>query len=97
MSAAISLRPENIHLAKQCPNVDVNIFAGFVREIAYFGSYSSYVVETVMTNATTQSASQIERIRITQSNNFRQDSSPIEKDDSVYFWWDAVAPVVLTQ
>ncbi|QJC56643.1 Spermidine/putrescine import ATP-binding protein PotA [Polaromonas vacuolata] len=98
MPAAVSLRPEKIHLSKSRPNVDVNLFTGKVREIAYFGSYSSFLVDTAVANANdaVQSLSQTISIRITQSNTARQDSSPIDKNDQVYFWWDAASPVVLT-
>jgi len=45
MPAALAVRPEKIEIAKSKPdNVSVNIFQGRVKEIAYFGSYNTYVV-----------------------------------------------------
>jgi putrescine transport system ATP-binding protein len=110
MSAAVALRPEKIHLSKYRPNVGVNLFTGKVREIAYFGSYSSYLLETAAVDANANANANIQTlattavqtlpdtisIRISQSNTARQDGSPIDKGDRVYFWWDATAPVVLT-
>ena len=46
MPLAVAVRPEKIYIAKNRPaDVSVNLFSGKVREIAYFGSYTSFVVE----------------------------------------------------
>lgn len=87
MSAAIAVRPEKIHIAKTRPDVDANLFSGKVREIAYFGSYNTFIVETA--NGRT--------VKITETNTTRHESSLITWDDRVFFWWDDSAPVVLTQ
>ncbi|MCZ8258075.1 MAG: polyamine ABC transporter ATP-binding protein [Polaromonas sp.] len=87
MSVAIAVRPEKIHIAKTRPDVSVNLFTGKVREIAYFGSYNTFIVE--MPNG--------RRLKITETNTTRHESSLITWEDAVFFWWDDSAPVVLTQ
>ena len=87
MAAAVAVRPEKIHIAKERPPVSQNIFTGKVREIAYFGSYSTFIVEMPGGRS----------VKITGSNATRQGSGDITWDDPVFFWWDAAAPVVLTQ
>ncbi len=44
MPLAIAVRPEKIDIGKSRPSVDSNLFTGKVKEIAYFGSYNTYVV-----------------------------------------------------
>ena len=87
MSVAIAVRPEKIHIDKTRPDVNVNLFTGKVREIAYFGSYNTFIVE--MPNG--------RRVKITETNTTRHESSLITWEDAVFFWWDDSAPVVLTQ
>ena len=88
MPAAIAVRPEKIHIAKTRPEgVGANLFSGKVREIAYFGSYNTFIVETP--NGRT--------VKITETNTTRHESALITWDDKVFFWWDDAAPVVLTQ
>ena len=87
MSAAIAVRPEKIHISKSRPEVDVNLFTGKVREIAYFGSYNTFIVE--MAGGRT--------MKITETNTTRHEAGVITWDDAVFFWWDDSAPVVLTQ
>jgi len=85
MPAAIAVRPEKIEISKQKPPVDRNLFAGKVKEIAYFGSYNTYIVL----------ASDGSRVRITEANTSRHDVGEITWEDDVFFWWSDVAGVVL--
>jgi len=87
MTVAVAVRPEKIHIGKERPPVNQNLFAGKVREIAYFGSYSTFIVE--MPGGRT--------VKITATNATGQGSSAITWEDPVFFWWDDSAPVVLTQ
>ncbi len=87
MAVAVAVRPEKIHIAKERPSVSQNLFTGKVREIAYFGSYSTFIVE--MPGGRT--------VKITATNATGQGSSAITWEDPVFFWWDDAAPVVLTQ
>ncbi|NDP63474.1 polyamine ABC transporter ATP-binding protein [Polaromonas sp.] len=85
MPLAIAVRPEKIGISKQRPAADRNVFTGKVQEIAYFGSYNTYIVL----------ASDGSRVRITEANTSRQDVSNITWEDSVFFWWDDRAGIVL--
>ena len=88
MPLAVAVRPEKIAISKDKPtDVTINLFSGTVREIAYFGSYSSYIVEMADGR----------RVKVTEANQSRHDNSDITWDDKVFFWWDDVAPVTLTQ
>ncbi|MES2980608.1 MAG: polyamine ABC transporter ATP-binding protein [Pseudomonadota bacterium] len=87
MQLAVAVRPEKIHAAKERPDVAINLFKGKVCEIAYFGSYSTFIVEMAGGK----------RVKITQVNTMRHEHDAITWDDEVFFWWDATAPVTLTQ
>lgn len=88
MAVAVAVRPEKIHIAKTRPEeVSTNLFSGKVREIAYFGSYNTFIVE--MADGRT--------VKITETNTSRHESSHITWEDPVFFWWDDIAPVVLMQ
>ena len=85
MRLAIAVRPEKIDISKSRPSVDRNVFAGKVKEIAYFGSYNTYILV----------ASDGAQVRITEANTSRHDHSDITWGDDVFFWWDDDAGVVL--
>ena len=87
MPLTIAIRPEKIYISKHRPDAVVNLFSGRVREIAYFGSYSSFIVEMADGR----------RVLITEANSSRLDNIDITWEDPVFFWWDASDPVVLTQ
>jgi putrescine transport system ATP-binding protein len=87
MKMAIAVRPEKIKISCQKPPVDINLFRGVVKEISYFGSYSTYLVTT----------DQGHTFKITEVNATRLDNSDITWGDTVYFWWNDSVPVVLTQ
>jgi len=87
MAVAVAVRPEKIHISKTRPDVNTNLFSGTVREIAYFGSYNTFIVE--MAGGRT--------LKITETNTTRHEASVITWDDAVFFWWDDSAPVVLSQ
>ena len=93
MVLAVAVRPEKIQISKAKPAVRHNLFTGIVREIAYFGSYSTYMVEMVTG----------QRVKITTTNTSRGDGGHIVNGgsitwgDAVHLWWDDTAPVTLTQ
>ena len=88
MAATIAVRPEKIHISATCPpDVTVNLFTGQVKEIAYFGSYNTFIVEMKGGR----------RLKITETNTTRNDGHTISWDDRVFFWWDDIASVVLMQ
>lgn len=85
MPVTIAVRPEKLEISKELPAVVNNVFTGTVKEIAYFGSYNTYIVI----------ASNGARVRITQANTSRHDLSRITWEDQVYFWWSDGAGIVL--
>ena len=87
MACAVAVRPEKITISKTRPTVFANLFVGTVKEIAYFGSYNTFIVE-VPGGAT---------VKILEANTSRYDSGEITWNDAVFFWFDETAPVVLTQ
>ena len=87
MPLTVAVRPEKIYISKVRPDVGVNLFNGKVREIAYFGSYTSFVVETAGGR----------NVVITEPNGSRLENIDITWEDRVFFWWDEADPVVLTQ
>ena len=87
ITCAVAIRPEKITLSKTRPARQSNLFGGTVKEIAYFGSYNTFIVE--MTGGGT--------VKILQANTSRYDGGDITWNDAVFFWFDEMAPVVLTQ
>jgi putrescine transport system ATP-binding protein len=91
MDVAVAVRPEKIHISKVRPNVSANLFHGKVREIAYFGSFNTYIVD--ISGEINGGLS----MKITETNTSRDEGSAITWEDPVFFWWDDTAPVVLLQ
>ena len=105
MPLAVAVRPEKIQIAKLKPAARQNLFAGKVQDVAYFGSYSTYVV----------AMGDGQRIKVTATNTMRGDGGHTGADgdrpasgdtsatgeitggDAVFFWWDDTAAVTLTQ
>ncbi|MDR7152211.1 putrescine transport system ATP-binding protein [Hydrogenophaga palleronii] len=86
MPVAVAVRPEKLEISKTAPvDAGPNLFKGKVKEIAYFGSYNTYIVQ----------AGDGSRLKITEANTSRQDLSDITWEDEVYFWWGDRAGVVL--
>ncbi|MCU0931656.1 MAG: polyamine ABC transporter ATP-binding protein [Serpentinimonas sp.] len=86
MNVAIAVRPEKIEISKTRPqDAGPNLFTGQVKEIAYFGSFNTYIVQA--TDGT--------RVKITEANTSRQDLSDITWEDNVFYWWGDKAGVVL--
>lgn len=83
---AVAVRPEKIEIARRPPPGGMhNVFSGRVCEIAYLGSYNTFIVQVPSG----------QRVKITGANSARQDLSDIAWDDQVFFWWPAEAGVVL--
>ena len=86
MPVAMAVRPEKVSISKKAPQgLSRNLFNGRVKEIAYFGSYNTFIVL----------ASDGTRVKITEANTSRHDLSNITWEDDVYFWWSDRAGVVL--
>lgn len=87
VTCALAVRPEKIEISKTPPDTRTNLFRGKIKEIAYFGSYNSYIVHT-------ESGL---RIKISDANATREQHAGLTWDDEVYFWWGDTAAVVLMQ
>jgi putrescine transport system ATP-binding protein len=86
MPVAVAVRPEKIDIAKERPaGVDHNLFSGRVKEIAYFGSYNTFIVVTP----------QGTKVKITEPNGSRHEQLDVTWEDDVFFWWDDLDAVVL--
>jgi putrescine transport system ATP-binding protein len=86
MPVAVAVRPEKISIGKQHPaGLRANLFSGRVQEIAYFGSYNSFILSTP----------QGARVKITEPNGSRHDKLDLTWGDDVFFWWDDTDAVVL--
>ena len=89
MALAVAIRPEKIRIDKTPPIPDspmaANVVTGTVREIAYMGSYSTYVVD--VTDGTV--------LKVTQANRSRDHEDDIVWGDRVYCFWDTQAGVLL--
>jgi len=86
MPVSVAVRPEKIDIAKERPpGVDHNLFTGRVKEIAYFGSYNTFIVVTP----------QGTKVKITEPNGSRHEQLEVTWEDDVFFWWDDLDAVVL--
>jgi putrescine transport system ATP-binding protein len=85
MPVTLAVRPEKIEVSKTRPDANINVFTGQVKEIAYFGSYNTYIVK----------ASDGSKVKITEANTSRHELSDITWEDTVFFRWSDSAAIVL--
>jgi len=93
----VAVRPEKINLTREPPPVasgvhqpdgaGENVVRGVVKEIAYMGDMSIYLVKTESGRT----------IRVTIPNVARHADDRITWDETVYVSWHAASPVVLTR
>lgn len=94
----VAIRPEKINLSRQPPAASpaagepdaasgANLVRGVVKEIAYMGDLSIYLVQ-IETGKT---------VRVTIPNIERHTDDRITWDETVYLSWHAESPVVLTR
>jgi putrescine transport system ATP-binding protein len=81
-----AVRPEKIQLSVEPPEQQDNVTRGVVKEIAYMGDMSIYLVQL----------STGKMMRVTQPNAYRH-ADDITWDQSVYLHWHASSPVVLIE
>jgi putrescine transport system ATP-binding protein len=90
MAVSLAVRPEKIRIDKRPPDAgsagSANAVSGVVSEIAYMGSYSTYVVKLPDDSV----------IKVTQTNRSRNHEDDIVWGDRVYCFWDTQAGVLLT-
>jgi putrescine transport system ATP-binding protein len=83
---AVAIRPEKIHITRARPEQRENVVAGTIKEIAYLGDVSRYLVR-LDTGAV---------VRVTQPNVDRHEARPAW-DERVWLHWHPSAIVVVTQ
>ena len=85
-----AVRPEKINMSRSLAEEHAlreNIVRGTVKEIAYMGDVSIYLVQ-IDSGKT---------VRVTLPNNMRDAEHRITRDESVYLSWHGSSPVVLTE
>jgi len=83
-----AIRPEKINLSREAPSQSgENLVKGVVKEIAYMGDMSIYLVQIASGRT----------IRGTIPNVARHADDRITWDETVYLSWHAASPVVLTR
>lgn len=80
-----AIRPEKVFMSTEPPAERENTARGVVKEIAYMGDLSVYLVKLESGKI----------VRVTQPNMRRHDSGATW-DQQVYLRWDATSPVVVT-
>ena len=85
VSAAV--RPEKINISLERPEQTDNVAQGIVKEIAYMGDMSVYLVQLASGKV----------VRVTQPNSYRHAEASITWDQTVYLSWHASSPVVLSE
>ncbi len=83
---AVAIRPEKIGMSRDRPTVTDNVAHGVVKEIAYMGDISVYLVRLDGGRM----------VRVTIPNAERHADERIVWDESVYLSWQPAAPVVLS-
>ncbi|HEY6823708.1 MAG TPA: ABC transporter ATP-binding protein [Steroidobacteraceae bacterium] len=87
-----AIRPEKISISRQPPPAAAaampeNAVRGTVREIAYMGDMSIYLVQIASGKM----------LRVTLPNTTRGGERPIAREESVWLSWHGSSPVVLTE
>ncbi len=93
----VAVRPEKIMISREPPvpalghghesSAEENVVRGTVKEIAYMGDMSIYIVKTDSGRT----------VRVTMPNTARHAEDRITWDENVYVSWHAASPVVLTR
>jgi putrescine transport system ATP-binding protein len=83
----VAIRPEKISMERAPLSLSENVARGTVKEIAYMGDMSIYIVELVTGKL----------VRVTLPNVVRRAEDRFTADELVYLSWDASSPVVLTR
>jgi putrescine transport system ATP-binding protein len=83
-----AIRPEKIRISRQRPDTATdNAVAGTVREIAYMGDMSIYLVQIASGKM----------LRVTLPNTSREAERPPGREEGVWLSWHGSSPVVLTE
>jgi len=82
-----AIRPEKIQISREKPADSDNWGSGVVRDIAYMGDVSVYLIRL--------DSGKI--VRVTQPNVYRHAEDRVTWDERVYVHWHATSPVVVTK
>jgi putrescine transport system ATP-binding protein len=82
-----AIRPEKVHMSRERPEGADNWTAATVRDIAYMGDLSIYLLRLASGKI----------VRVTQPNVYRHADERITWDEQVFLHWDASSPVVVTK
>ncbi len=82
-----AIRPEKMLMSREHPEGTDNWTAAVVRDIAYMGDLSIYLLKLESGKV----------VRVTQPNAFRHADERITWEETVYLTWDASSPVVVTK
>ncbi len=80
----VAVRPEKIVLSRDAPVAVDNWASGVIREIAYLGDWSVYLVRLPSGRD----------VRATLANSTRKPEEQFEREQPVYLSWDASSPVI---
>jgi putrescine transport system ATP-binding protein len=83
----VAIRPEKIAIAREPTGEPDNCVPGTVKEIAYMGDMSIYLVQLASGRM----------VRVTQPNVVRKAETYITWDEQVYLHWHSSSGVVVTQ
>jgi putrescine transport system ATP-binding protein len=83
----VAIRPEKISIERAAPAARENVAQGTVKEIAYMGDMSIYIVELATGKL----------VRVTLPNVVRHAEDRFTAEERVYLSWHASSPVVLTR
>ena len=83
----VAVRPEKVHIGREKPASPDNWAMAVVRDIAYMGDLSVYLLRLDSGKV----------IRVTQPNVFRHAEDRITWDERVFLSWHASSPVVVTK
>ena len=82
-----AIRPEKMHISTERPNQTDNVTQGVVKEIAYMGDLSIYLVQLESGKIA----------RVTQPNTYRHAEDSITWDQQVFLSWHPSSPVVISE
>jgi putrescine transport system ATP-binding protein len=82
----VAIRPEKIVLQREAPETPDNWARGTVKDIAYMGDMSVFLIALESGRD----------VRVTQANIARKPEELFDWDDAVYLCWEAASPVVGT-
>jgi putrescine transport system ATP-binding protein len=82
-----AIRPEKMHMSREKPEGGDNWTLATVRDIAYMGDLSIYLLRLPSGKI----------VRVTQPNVYRRADERVTWEEQVYLHWDATSPVVVTK